>query len=131
MHSLQALARKLQGSQSQEGQIHDAQIQFTVNQAYYCFQAHLQICPEYTTWRAAGNGQELAPPNPYNATGRKSFGDSDDIDDSSLPPRPNPTRTMQKPRSTVNVSTYFDEFFDDSLGHKVGYIQSVGPRKVY
>ncbi|KAF2633114.1 hypothetical protein BU25DRAFT_406368 [Macroventuria anomochaeta] len=85
--------------------------------------AHLQICPEYTAWRAAGNGQELAPPNSYNATGRRAIGDSYDVDNSSPPPRTSSTPTMQRPRWTVNVSKYFDEFFDDSLGHKCARVR--------
>lgn len=26
---------------------------------------HLRQCPQYLAWRAAGNGQEIAPDNPY------------------------------------------------------------------
>ncbi|KAJ5233192.1 hypothetical protein N7468_006148 [Penicillium chermesinum] len=73
-------------------------------------QAHLQKCPEYTAWRAAGNGQELAPPNPYNAAGRRLLSESNKgLTDSS---------TMQQIRSTMDISKYFDEFVDDSLVHK-------------
>lgn len=28
--------------------------------------AHLLNCTQYAQWRAAGNGQDLAPPNKYN-----------------------------------------------------------------
>lgn len=28
--------------------------------------AHLLNCPQYAQWRAAGNGQDLAPPNKYS-----------------------------------------------------------------
>lgn len=33
---------------------------------------HLRTCEAYAAWRAAGNGQELAPANHYNTAKRKS-----------------------------------------------------------
>ncbi|KAL4726846.1 hypothetical protein ACLX1H_005736 [Fusarium chlamydosporum] len=87
-------------------------------------QGHLQNCPEYTAWRAAGNGQELAPTNPYNATGRRAFADSYGFDNSSLHLGPNQEApTMQRIRSTLDMSKYFDEFFDDSLDHKCARVR--------
>ncbi|KAE8153719.1 hypothetical protein BDV25DRAFT_149026 [Aspergillus avenaceus] len=71
--------------------------------------AHLQKCPEYAAWRAAGNGQELAPPNPYNAAGRRLLSESNNG---------HPDSTIQQLQSTVDISKYFDEFVDDSLGHE-------------
>ncbi|KAF7561373.1 hypothetical protein G7046_g2771 [Stylonectria norvegica] len=85
--------------------------------------AHLQNCPEYAAWRVAGNGQELAPPNPYNGNGRRVFGDSRGFDTSSGPLGPSLSLNMQRPRSMVDMSKYFDEFFDDSLGHKCARVR--------
>lgn len=122
MYSLQTVAGKRQGSQSKKGQIPlgnqssipDRPISPSV------FQAHLQSCTEYASWRSAGNGQELAPPNPYNGAGRRGVGDSYGSDDLSLTLiHTSLAPTMQRPRSTVDMSKYFDEFFDDSLDHKV------------
>ncbi|RGP68311.1 heme oxygenase [Fusarium longipes] len=84
--------------------------------------AHLQNCPEYAAWRAAGNGQELAPSNPYNATGRRAFAEAYGFDNSSLHLGPDQVPTMQRIRSTLDMSKYFDEFFDDSLDHKADHL---------
>ncbi|GKU18856.1 heme oxygenase [Fusarium langsethiae] len=88
-------------------------------------QGHLQNCPEYAAWRAAGNGQELAPTNPYNATGRRAFADFYGFGNStSLHLGPNQVvPTMQRIRSTLDMSKYFDEFFDDSLDHKCARVR--------
>ncbi|QPC76447.1 hypothetical protein HYE68_007199 [Fusarium pseudograminearum] len=87
-------------------------------------QGHLQNCPEYVAWRVAGNGQELAPTNPYNATGRRAFADSYGFDNSNLDLRPDQeVPTMQRIRSTLDMSKYFDEFFDDSLDHKCARVR--------
>ncbi|KAG8676088.1 hypothetical protein FPOAC2_02169 [Fusarium poae] len=86
---------------------------------------HLQNCPEYAAWRAAGNGQELAPTNPYNATGRRAFAESYGLDNSSLfhLGSNQEVPTMQRIRSTLDMSKYFDEFFDDSLDHKCARVR--------
>ncbi|PTD12419.1 hypothetical protein HYE67_009790 [Fusarium culmorum] len=81
---------------------------------------HDQNCPEYVAWRVAGNGQELAPTNSYNVTGRRAFADSYGFDNSNLDLRPDQeVPAMQRIRSTLDMSKYFDKFFDDSLDHKV------------
>ncbi|KAF7586844.1 hypothetical protein BBP40_008237 [Aspergillus hancockii] len=69
------MAGKRQSPYSQEGQI--LNVEPDLDQTHSPPpQAHLQKCPEYAAWRAAGNGQELAPPNPYNAAGRRLLDDS-------------------------------------------------------
>jgi hypothetical protein len=122
---LQAVAGKRKGSQSKKGQISPfgspSQIPDRPISPPF-LQAHLQSCSEYASWRSAGNGQELAPPNPYNGAGRRGVGDSYGSDDLSLTlGHTSLTPTMQRPRSTVDMSKYFDEFFDDSLDRKVEF----------
>ncbi|KAK3631181.1 hypothetical protein LTR56_014885 [Elasticomyces elasticus] len=36
---------------------------------------HLLKCPQYAAWRAAGNGQDLAPAAPYNKRDGDHLGD--------------------------------------------------------
>lgn len=36
---------------------------------------HLLKCPQYAEWRAAGNGQDLAPPNSYNKRNSSALDD--------------------------------------------------------
>ncbi|KAJ5654826.1 hypothetical protein N7490_001829 [Penicillium lividum] len=108
------MAGKRQSPYPQEGQIRvgEPDRDYTYSPPS---QVHLQKCPEYAAWRAAGNGQQLAPPNPYNAAGRRLLSESNkNLTDSS---------TMQRLRSTVDISKYFDEFVDDSLVHKCARVR--------
>jgi hypothetical protein len=73
---------------------------------------HLLKCPAYAAWRAAGNGQEIPPPNPYSK--RVS------LDDVQSSPFGNdvgygPQFTPTMARNTLgDLSQYFDEIWDDS-----------------
>jgi hypothetical protein len=121
--SLQAMAGQRQSPYSQEGRILNDEPDLDQTRSPPS-QAHLQKCPEYAAWRGAGNGQELAPPNPYNAAGRRLLSDCNKGHvDSSLASTSSPDPAMQRLRSTVDMSKYFDEFANNNLVHKVGLPQ--------
>ncbi|TKA39915.1 hypothetical protein B0A54_10266 [Friedmanniomyces endolithicus] len=83
---------------------------------------HLFKCPQYAAWRAAGNGQDLAPAAPYNKR------DSSRLDDDTYESpyatgygggtaAPTYTPTMTRNRH-YDVTKSFDEFWDDSASQK-------------
>jgi hypothetical protein len=39
---------------------------------------HLSNCPQYQAWRAAGNGKDIAPHNPYNKRDRDTRDDENE-----------------------------------------------------
>ncbi|PPJ58434.1 hypothetical protein CBER1_09284 [Cercospora berteroae] len=105
--------------------------------------AHLLNCTQYAQWRAAGNGQDLAPPNKYNKRDSDIAGwhavDGDAAHGyHSSPYGPQQfatpvarTRGLDTTKVTSSVVTdahrsqadnsnqqYFDEFWDDTSGQK-------------
>ncbi|KAF2485814.1 hypothetical protein BDY17DRAFT_111980 [Neohortaea acidophila] len=85
---------------------------------------HLLKCPAYAAWRAAGNGQDLPPPNKYSK--RDSFALNEPVEYA-----PAPTAVMGAfgeyagaPASSgarnraLDVIKLFDEFWDDSSTQK-------------
>lgn len=97
---------------------------------------HLLRCPQYADWRAAGNGQELAPPNTYNKrdsvnTGNEAYsspyqGANGAGGGSSYAglsySGPAYTSTVDRARNQL-FTKYFDEFTDDDNGQKCSRVR--------
>ncbi|KXT01263.1 hypothetical protein AC578_3798 [Pseudocercospora eumusae] len=84
--------------------------------------AHLMNCPQYAQWRAAGNGQDLAPPNKYQKRDSTTLSAWDVDADNPYMGNGSPygyqtTPTMARGKN-LDLNKYFDEFWDDSSAQK-------------
>ncbi|KJX96474.1 hypothetical protein TI39_contig623g00009 [Zymoseptoria brevis] len=84
--------------------------------------AHLLTCTQYAQWRAAGNGQDLAPPNKYHKRDSSVMGGSwegqGDGNTSGFNMSPfNDTPTVARGRN-LDLTKYFSEFWDDTASNK-------------
>ncbi|KAM3424773.1 hypothetical protein BST61_g6754 [Cercospora zeina] len=85
--------------------------------------AHLLNCPQYAAWRAAGNGQDLAPPNKYNKRDSDMAGWNSAEGDAAhgyhnSPYGPQQFSTPVARTRNLETTKYFDEFWDDTTGQK-------------
>ncbi|TKA75085.1 hypothetical protein B0A55_05597 [Friedmanniomyces simplex] len=88
---------------------------------------HLLKCTHYLAWRAAGNGQDLAPAAPYNKRDSSHLEDDNyespyaGVGEASAGPSYTPAMTRNR---HYDATKSFDEFWDDSASQKVEHLAS-------